>query len=91
MENVNEEDKDVKEDDKKRKRDEREEKEEKNVLFPILEKDKGGRPPLKVLAFKELFIIGEISDGFLRADETLRHSTFLHSLAPPTKWKDPLY
>ncbi len=91
VENVNEEDKDVKEDDKKRKRDEREEKEEKNVLFPILEKDKGGRPPLKVPAFKELLSLEKFLTDFYVPMKPCVIRRFCTHWPAYEKWKDPLY
>ena len=78
---------DVEDDGKKRKREaseeEEEEEEEKNVLFPILEKDRGGQPPLKVPKFKEPLSLETFLTQFYLPKKPCAMRRFLHALACP--------
>jgi lysine-specific demethylase 8 len=95
VENASEED--VEDDGKKRKREaseeeeEEEEEEEKNVLFPILEKDRGGQPPLKVPKFKEPLSLETFMTQFYLPKKPCAMRRFCTHWPAHEKWKDPSY
>jgi len=87
---VEEEEEDDDDGKKKRKRDEFEE-EEKSVLFPILEKDKGGQPPLKVPKFKKPLSLETFMTQFYLPKKPCAMRRFCTQWPAHEKWKDPSY